>query len=160
MLQWYENLELHHKWITWCWSAAFTFGEYLCQIVDDFCNRIKSVTFCISNVKRSHDTGIIHLHRDISYRGLIVLLRLAAMRWECGITSQINGFIWLAAVRFGEYLCQRFDRSLKKIKLLTFLITNVKIGHHRWLNLFWWKDQFVWINSHVPSSCNDMRICN
>ena len=84
-LQWNENLESHHKWITSFSLATVALCEYLCQIVEDSCNRIKSLTFLISNAKISHDRGLI------SFR---------------------------------------------------------------------WKYPFLWINSHVRSSCNEMIICN
>ena len=67
---------------------------------------------------------------------------------------------WLAAIAFGEYLHQIRDPSWNKIKFLTFLISDVNISHHRRITSFLSIYQFPWINSPVPSSCNEMRICN
>ena len=67
---------------------------------------------------------------------------------------------WLAAVAFGECLPEICYYSFNRINFLTFLISDVNIWHHRGLTLFWWKDPFLWINSHVPSCSSHMRIWN
>ena len=70
------------------------------------------------------------------------------MRWESVITSQINHFILASSSR------------CKKIKSLAILISDVKISHQRGLTSFGQQEHLLCINSPVPSSSNEMRICN
>ena len=55
----------------------------------------------------------------------------------------------LTSSSFIEYLRQVGDGSCKKIKSLTFIITDVKISHDTGINFFVQHEQLGWINSPV-----------
>ena len=66
-LQWDDNLQLHHKWITSLWLAAVKFGECLCQVRCPSWNKNKSVTFFIISLKISHHRRITSFGQEVEF---------------------------------------------------------------------------------------------
>ena len=120
----------------------FTFGEYLSQVRDSSCKKIKSLTFLITNVKISHDKALTSLVQQECFRCVnspVCFVNISCDDIKSWITSQINQFILVSSVLLYEYLCKLLDDSCKWTKALTFLISDVKISHHRGLTSFYGK---------------------
>ena len=159
-MQWDENLELHHKLMTSFWLAAVTLCHYLHQIRDPCCNRIKSLTFAISNLKTSQDRGITSFPWKYQFPWNNSPVHYSIfLRWDKNLEwhHKLITSLWQAAVVLW-YLRQVEDGSCKKIKSLTFLITNANILYHIGITSFPSRYQFPWINSHVASFCNEITI--
>ena len=130
------------------WLAAVALGEYFHQIPDPSCNRIKSLTFLIMDVKISHNTEI------------------TSFPWKYQspwINSPLPSFVQRDDnLQLHHKSISSFWVCCKKIKSLAILISDVNISHHRGLTSFGQQEQLhasiaLFI---IPSPSNEMIICN
>ena len=144
---------LHHRGTTSFCLAAVTFGQYFHQVWDSCRKNIKSLTFLITDVKISH-------HRPLTSFGLQELLRfvnspvyfviISCNDMKSWIKSQINKLIFIIIkLPLHEYFCKLLDYSCKWTKRLAFVISSLKISHHRGISSCGQQEQLGWINNPV-----------